>query len=78
VIHSEQASRLLTVWSLWGNQGMAKCWRKSYANENIDMPYKNVNQNKDLSIALLEPIERSLNQKTKRFVDTVPNNSYRF
>jgi hypothetical protein len=31
VVHSELVSELslLTVWSLWGKPGMAKCWRKS-------------------------------------------------
>ena len=31
VFHSEPASALslLTVWSLWGNPGMARCWRKN-------------------------------------------------
>ena len=38
VFHSEQASALslLTVWSLWGSPGMARCRRKSNLSCWID------------------------------------------
>ena len=43
-LHSEPASALglLTVWSLWGNQGMARCWEMS----TLPAAYSDIGQQK--------------------------------